>query len=111
MVTFNSHQTENQHNYVSSLCSSDGSKLYIDGVLTIDNDGVHSQKRVCKKVSLSGEHKITIGFFDAGGEGVMKFKWKLAGSSSYKIVPASAWVNEVSIMRMKQDCIVVSITQ
>merc|ERR1712150_81712 len=79
----------------TELCivSDDGSKLYIDGVLSIDNDGLHSDVRRCGTFSLSGDHKITIEFFEKGGHATMIFEWKLAGSSR-TVVPASAWLNE-----------------
>ena len=82
----------------TELCiiSDDGSKLYIDDSLEIDNDGLHGDRRECKILALSGPQKVTIEFFERGGGATMVLEWKLAGSS-LTVVPASAWVDAVSI--------------
>ena len=51
-------------NYVFRLVSDDGSRLYIDDKLIIDNDGLHGVKGVAGTVSLSpGAHKIRVDYF------------------------------------------------
>ncbi|UCB47535.1 MAG: beta-glucosidase [Spirochaetota bacterium] len=50
--------------YKFRLFSDDGSKLYIDDVLVIDNDGVHDAKSETGEVSLSaGTHSIRVDYF------------------------------------------------
>jgi hypothetical protein len=50
--------------YQFRLLSDDGSKLYIDDVLVIDNDGVHDAKSETGEVSLSkGTHTIRVDYF------------------------------------------------
>jgi hypothetical protein len=50
--------------YRFALASDDGSKLYIDGRLVIDNDGVHATLRMDTIVKLSGGiHHIRLSYF------------------------------------------------
>ena len=59
--------------YTFKLTSDDGSWLYIDDILVIDNGGNHAMKSVTGMVNLEpGKHKIMIKHFDAGGGGGYK---------------------------------------
>lgn len=50
--------------YTFSLLSDDGSNLYIDGALLIDNDGVHpAQERVESTILAHGVHDIRVSYF------------------------------------------------
>jgi PA14 domain-containing protein len=50
--------------YGFALLSDDGSRLYIDGHLVIDNDGVHAAQRETGHVTLkSGFHQIRVSYF------------------------------------------------
>lgn len=52
-------------NYTFHLLSDDGSKLYIDGKLIIDNDGFHGEIEKKGNVELpKGKHSIRIDYFD-----------------------------------------------
>lgn len=45
--------------------SDDGSQLFIDGILVVDNDGSHNSKRVDGKIALEqGLHKIQVIYFE-----------------------------------------------
>ena len=59
--------------YTFYLKSDDGSKLYIDDQLVIDNDGDHSllELKGAKELS-AGEHKLRIDYFDAIGEAILE---------------------------------------
>jgi hypothetical protein len=62
--------------YTFKLTSDDGSWLYIDDVLVIDNGGSHAIKSVAGMVALeAGKHKILIKYFDAGGGAVINMTW------------------------------------
>ena len=64
--------------YTFYLKSDDGSKLYVDDQLVIDNDGDHSLLELSGATKLSaGKHKLRIDFFEAGGEAVLALE--LAG--------------------------------
>ena len=50
------------------LTSDDGSKLFVDDQLVVDNDGVHPPSQKEGKAQLkSGVHKLTVGVFNGGG--------------------------------------------
>jgi len=57
--------------YGFSLTSDDGSNLYIDGELVVDNDGVHSTRERSGTVRLSrGVHDIRVSYFQGPGSEV-----------------------------------------
>jgi hypothetical protein len=59
--------------YAFFLNSDDGSKLYIDDQLVIDNDGDHSLLELKNSAHLAaGKHQVRIEFFEAGGEAVLE---------------------------------------
>lgn len=54
--------------YGVSTASDDGSKLWIDGVLVVDNDGLHGTDTVTAEVELAmGAHTVIAGMFEKGG--------------------------------------------
>jgi len=54
----------NPGKYFFSLCSDDGSKLYFDGKVAIDNDGAHATVCQQNSVALSGGiHSIRLSYF------------------------------------------------
>ena len=48
------------------LHSDDGSNLYINGSLVVDNDGLHPERTNCTDINLSGEVVVEVEYFDAG---------------------------------------------
>ena len=55
--------------YTFYLNSDDGSKLYINGNLIVDNDGEHAIQESSGYIYLlTGKHPITVTYFDNGGE-------------------------------------------
>ena len=54
--------------YAFHLSSNDGSKLFIDGKIVVDADGLHGFSGTSGKIELpKGKHKIKIEYFQAGG--------------------------------------------
>ena len=54
--------------YTFYTYSDDGSRLYVDGVLVVDNDGQHSgQERSGYQYLLAGRHSITVTYFEYEG--------------------------------------------
>jgi mono/diheme cytochrome c family protein len=54
--------------YTLHTRSDDGSRLWINGNLVVDNDGIHAPASKSGKVKLAkGMHKLTVGVFNAGG--------------------------------------------
>ena len=63
--------------YVFETRSADGSYLYIDDQLVVDNGGVHSWRRVSNTVNLeAGPHQIGIKYFRSGGGIAMEVFWQ-----------------------------------
>jgi hypothetical protein len=62
---------EKSGEYDFSLTSDDGSNLYIDGELVVDNDGIHSTRERSGTVRLSrGAHDIRVSYFQGPGSEV-----------------------------------------
>ncbi len=58
---------ENEGSYKFYTSSDDGSKLWIDGKLIVNNDGVHAPQTRSGKIKLTkGMHKLIVGVFNAG---------------------------------------------
>ena len=72
--------------YTFKLTSDDGSWLYIDDILVIDNGGNHATKSVAGTVTLEpSKHKIMIKYFDAGGGAIINLTWIPPGGVEGKI--------------------------
>jgi len=66
--------------YVFYCGSNDGTKLYVDNVLLIDNDGGHGYLEEYGKIKLDeGVHKIEVRYFQQGGGQELKVSWKGPG--------------------------------
>ena len=80
------------------ISSSDGSKLYVDDELLIDNDGVRKvAESKCSPINvtdLNQIYEVELLYFDKKGESELVLSWKAGGGSrsSSSYVPASAWV-------------------
>ena len=68
--------------------SDDGSRLFIDGKLVVDNGGLHSLKLRKGEVDLKvGDHEIKIDFFDNRHEAGCKVFWE-SEDVFKKVIPA-----------------------
>ncbi len=66
--------------------SDDGSKLFIDGVEVVNNDGEHGSVEKSGKAALKkGYHKIRIVYFDGGGGNELKVFWQPEGGKKEAI--------------------------
>lgn len=60
-------------NYTFFLGSDDGSRLFVDGELVIDNDGIHPMSFKNGKTQLkAGAHALRVEYFEKGGEEVLE---------------------------------------
>jgi len=76
--------------YIFSILSDDGSALWIDGQLVLDNDQKHfAYERPSAVRLLKGFHKIEIRYFQAGGSSQLKVYMKMQGNAKEEI-PAGA---------------------
>lgn len=62
-------QLDQPGDYTFHVGSDDGSRLWIDGSVVVDNDGVHAFQMKSGKVKLeAGTHSIRVDYFEQGGE-------------------------------------------
>jgi alpha-L-rhamnosidase len=70
--------------YEFYLTSNDGSKLYIDYKLVIDNDGAHGPKQISSSIYLAkGRHPIRVDYFQNGGSKMLELLYE----TSYQHIP------------------------
>ncbi len=73
-------------NYAFYLESNDGSVLFLDDSLLIDNDGPHGDYEMSAATSLrQGNHKLTIKYFQMGGRNSLKLSWQGPGFKKTEI--------------------------
>ncbi len=76
--------------YTLFINSSDGSKLYIDGQLVVDNDGLHNMRERDVTFGLrQGMYRFTIEFFENRATAGLVFSWR-SNDILKQPVPASA---------------------
>lgn len=77
--------------YKFVLRSDDGSRLWIDGKLVANNDGLHSATDVAGFAPLAkGSHSVKVAWFNKTGDGALSLRWG-TGSTTIAQVPASAF--------------------
>ncbi len=68
--------------------SDDGSQLFIDNELVVDNDGKHDMEEKSEKAILQkGLHRIKIIYYDSGGGNGLSVSYNLQGQSKQVIPP------------------------
>jgi len=74
--------------YHFRVTSDDGSKLFLDDKLVVDNDGIHSPSTQAGKATLTkGMHKLTAAIFNAGGGIELQVDFDGPGLSLQDITP------------------------
>ncbi|MCM8527765.1 MAG: PA14 domain-containing protein, partial [Lentisphaeraceae bacterium] len=85
----------NAGDYTFFISSDDGSKLYIDGVEVIDNDGLHGLRELSNEVPVTldaGKHSIRVEFFEKYGAQQLFLKYQGPDSAEEKVtVPDSVY--------------------
>jgi hypothetical protein len=79
-------------NYTLQTVSNDGVRLWIDGVLVVDNWTNHATATNNSPVialTKNARYTVTMEFYDNTGAAVARFKWKKPGTTSFGAVPAS----------------------
>lgn len=75
--------------YTLYLATNDGGRLYIDGYMLLNNDGLHPVVEIDKTVALkAGLHPISVKYFQEGGRNGFNVSWKGPGIEKQEI-PAS----------------------
>lgn len=77
-------------NYTFYVASDDGSRIYLNDNLLIDNDGLHGIVQKKAEIDLpAGAHKLVVTYFDNGGGDALKVAWKGPGFDKQPIAPES----------------------
>lgn len=72
--------------YTFYLISDDGSRLFINGELIIDNDGLHGMEEIAGEIYLEeGNHQLKIEYFEAGGGNAIRFLMEGPGMERQEI--------------------------
>lgn len=67
-------------NYLFLIGSDDGSRLFIDGKLVIDNDNIHPYQQKRKQLQITaGLHAVAVEYFEQGGQEVLKVEFQAEG--------------------------------
>ncbi|MEO2049650.1 MAG: PA14 domain-containing protein, partial [Pirellulales bacterium] len=70
--------------------SDDGSRLYIDKTLVVNNDGTHGMSKKKGSITLPrGSHPIVVTYFDNGGNDGLDVSWKGPGMKQQEIAAKS----------------------
>ncbi|WP_269538932.1 PQQ-dependent sugar dehydrogenase [Cerasicoccus fimbriatus] len=65
--------------YTFYTTSDDGSRLLVDGVEVVDNDGLHGNNEEQGTINLSaGQHSVVVEFFENGGGENLEVEWESA---------------------------------
>ncbi|MEM1214788.1 MAG: family 16 glycoside hydrolase [Bacteroidota bacterium] len=77
-------------NYTFRLTSDDGSRMYIDNQVVIDNDSFHGDIAIDGEVVLAeGFHPVRILFFQGLGGRTFRLAWRSFDAKGFEIVPNS----------------------
>ncbi|MEQ1859477.1 MAG: c-type cytochrome [Chthoniobacteraceae bacterium] len=83
--------------------SDDGSRLYIDGRLVVDNGGIHPKQERTGEVDLkAGAHTFLLTYFDGGGDTALTVRWKAPGQKMANI-PETLFTHDTQPMRPLGD--------
>lgn len=74
--------------YRFELTCDDGGRLWIDGKLVVDNDGLHvSQMRAGTAPLAAGAHEIVVGYFNATGDSSLAVRMGMGPDAMARIPP------------------------
>jgi len=74
--------------------SDDGSRLWIDGKVLVDNGGLHAMEEKSGEVDLkAGEHDLKLELFENDGEVGCKLSWE-SPSATKEILPEGAFLHK-----------------
>ncbi|TDC38475.1 DUF1080 domain-containing protein [Micromonospora sp. 15K316] len=87
--------------YTFRLTSDDGSRLTIGDQVVVDHDGLHGETAKEGSVDLTaGLHPLFAELFDNGGGQVLRLEWRVPGTDTFELVPASALSTDAGVVRV-----------
>ena len=91
---------EETNNYVLRLVSDDGGRLFLDGELLINNDGLHGPDPKDSELILeAGPHPLKIEYFQAGGGAALSLQWAKFGDEGFSVIPNEYFTFEQGDLR------------
>ncbi|GAA4440040.1 DUF7133 domain-containing protein [Bremerella cremea] len=76
--------------YKFYIVSDDGSRLYLNGSLLVNNDGLHGMVEKGGTVTLTpGPHELVVTYFDNGGDDGLRVSWEGPGFKK-QVIPTSS---------------------
>ena len=85
---------EKDGDYTFYLNSDDGSKLFLNNSVLINNDGLHGSKEISATVNLSaGKYPLKILYFEGNGDQSLKLEYEGPGISRRTIPAGSYFIN------------------
>jgi mono/diheme cytochrome c family protein len=82
-------QTRAAGEYTFHLRSDDGSKLYLDDRLVVDNDGIHPADEQSGRIELTkGMHRLVVEYFNAWGEAELEVEYEGRGLARQSVLAA-----------------------
>ncbi|MBI5850534.1 MAG: alpha-L-fucosidase [Planctomycetes bacterium] len=73
-----------------ALTSDDGSRLWLDGQLVVDNDGLHgAETKVGAAALAAGAHPVRVEWFNKTGGAELELRMGLAGSELARVAPGA----------------------
>ena len=89
--------------YTFYLNSSDGSSLWLDGNLLVNNDGVHAPVEVSAVTNLTaGLHALVVGYFQTADAQVLNVSWTGPGFAKQAIPDAALFLSAQSNVSVRQ---------
>ncbi|MHC4751678.1 MAG: PA14 domain-containing protein, partial [Planctomycetota bacterium] len=93
--------------YTFYTTSDDGSKLYINGTMVVDNDSTHGMEEQQGTIPLTaGMHTIEVTMFEAGGGQGLEVEYEGPGISPQQPIPDDVLYRSSSISDLGSDGIV-----
>ena len=75
--------------------SDDGSRVFVDGTLVTDNDGLHARQKAPGHAALgTGKHRLRVLFFEARGAEFLRIRYSGPGIPKQEIAPTQLFLPE-----------------
>lgn len=90
-------EIQQRHKYTFILGSDDGSELFLNDNLVIDNGGIHGAREKSETLLLEpGFYRFRLTYNDQGGGAVLYLKWKYSDADA-TLIPAAQFYRETKI--------------
>jgi cytochrome c len=91
-------------NVVFRLVSDDGSRLYIDNKLVVDNGGNHGlDPRDGEMVLKAGKHPFRVEYFQGGGGKGLSLQWRTHDAKEFSVIPPELFTYSTSAIKKTQE--------